>query len=93
LIEEKKKVKDFLPIFKVVFLPKNHYNIIMEKNYFDRMMVSAIESMKQNKHDWPSHWDNTQKINFLDECIDWLENNDMYEQCEIVLNEKKKIKK
>jgi hypothetical protein len=65
----------------------------MEKNYFDRMMVSAIESMKQNKHDWPSHWDNTQKINFLDECIDWLENNEMYEQCEIVLNEKKKIKK
>ncbi len=65
----------------------------MEKNYFDRMMVSAIESMKQNKHDWPSHWDNPQKINFLDECIDWLENNEMYEQCEIVLNEKKKIKK
>ena len=65
----------------------------MEKNYFDRMMVSAIESMKQNKHDWPSHWDNTQKINFLDECIDWLENNEMYEQCGIVLNEKKKIKK
>lgn len=65
----------------------------MEKNYFDRMMVSAIESMKHNKHDWPSHWDNTKKINFLDECIDWLENNEMYEQCKIVLNEKKKIKK
>jgi len=81
LIEEKKKAKDFLPIFKVVFLPKNHYNIIVEKNYFDRMMVSAIESMKTNKHNWPSHWDNTQKINVINECIGWLEDNEMYEQC------------
>ena len=57
------------------------------------MMVSAIESMKHNKHDWPSHWDNAKKINFLNDCINWLEDNEMYEQCEIVLNEKKKIKK
>ena len=48
--------------------------------------------MKTNKHDWPSHWDNEKKINFLNECIQWLEDNEMYEHCEIVLNEKKKIK-
>ena len=65
----------------------------MEKNYFDRMMVSAIESIKHNKHDWPAHWDNKQKIKFLNECIEWLEDMELYEHCEIVLNEKKKIKK
>ena len=65
----------------------------MEKNYFDRMMVSAIESIKHNKHNWPDHWDNKQKIKFLNECIEWLEDMELYEHCEILLNEKKKIKK
>ena len=33
------------------------------------------------------------KLNFLNECLIWLEKNELYEQCEIVFNEKKKIKK
>ncbi len=64
----------------------------MGTNYFSRMMTTVIESMRSNSYDWPVHWNNEEKLKFLNDCLDWLEKNELYEHCEIVINEKKKIK-
>ena len=65
----------------------------MGTNYLNRMITTVIDSMRTNKVDWPVHWNNEQKLNFLDDCLEWLEENELYEQCKIVINEKEKIKK
>jgi len=65
----------------------------MEANYFERMMASAINSMRSNNHEWPDHWDKEKKELFLNQCLEWFEEKELYECCEVVLNEKKKIKK
>ena len=65
----------------------------MGTNYFSRMITTVIDSMRTSRVDWPVHWDSEQKVKFLDDCLQWLEENELYEQCEIIINEKKKIKK
>ena len=65
----------------------------MEKIYLDKVILSAVDSMSKSKWHWPAEWDKKAKSRFLDECLEWLENNEHYERCEIIINEKKKLSK
>lgn len=65
----------------------------MEENYFDKVILSSIDSMSKSEWTWPIGWDKNTKSKFLDECLDWLEENEHYERCKIIVNEKKKISK
>jgi len=61
-------------------------------NYITKLMISAVNEMKTKKPKWPAGWDNKRKIEFLDNILVWLEKEQLYEQCQIILNAKKKIK-
>lgn len=63
----------------------------MDENYLDKILLSSVESMSRTKWKWPAHWDKQLKLKFLDECLDWLETNEHYEYCDVIINEKKKI--
>ena len=63
----------------------------MEENYLDKVILSSIDSMSKSKWRWPSEWSKDEKLGFLDECLNWLEKNEHYEKCEVIVNEKKKL--
>ena len=63
----------------------------MEENYLDKVILSSIDSMSKSKWSWPIGWDVNIKTKFLNECLDWLEENEHYERCEVIINEKKKL--
>tara|TARA_Y100001972_G_C7604785_1_gene303093 strand:+ start:407 stop:607 length:201 start_codon:yes stop_codon:yes gene_type:complete len=61
-------------------------------NYITKLMVSAINELDTKKINWPISWRKKDKLEFFDNILNWLEKEQLYEQCEIVLNAKKKIK-
>lgn len=65
----------------------------MSENYLDRMILSSLDAMKKTTYTYPAHWKIKEKHTFLDSCLAWLEKNEYYEYCEVVLNEKKKLQK
>jgi|TARA_R100000081_G_scaffold90978_1_gene67532 hypothetical protein len=65
----------------------------MSENYLNRMMLSSIDAMKKTTYRYPVHWKIKEKRIFLDNCLDWLEKNEYYEYCDVIINEKKKLQK
>ena len=61
-------------------------------NYITKLMTSAIEEMKNNKINWPFYWEHEDKVKFLDDILVWAEKEQLYEQCQIIIDAKKKIK-
>tara|TARA_R110000851_G_scaffold312066_1_gene472526 strand:+ start:1023 stop:1226 length:204 start_codon:yes stop_codon:yes gene_type:complete len=62
-------------------------------NYITKLMISAIEEISANKIVWPDHWKLKDKIKFFDGILIWLEKEQLYEQCQIIIDAKKKIEK
>lgn len=56
------------------------------KNYSNTLIEKAIASMEQNEWEWPSGWNKTQRKTFTEHLMTWLEEREMYEQCQIVEN-------
>ena len=56
-------------------------------------MISAIDEMKTNNIDWPVHWESIEKVKFLDDILIFLEKEQLYEHCQIIIDAKEKIKK
>ena len=63
----------------------------MTKIYINKMITSAIDEMETQTWEWPSSWDASSKEKFLDDCLEWLEENQLYEKCQIIVNVKKKL--
>tara|TARA_R100000656_G_scaffold66748_1_gene50630 strand:- start:806 stop:997 length:192 start_codon:yes stop_codon:yes gene_type:complete len=63
----------------------------MTKNYINKMITSAIDEMETQTWEWPGSWDDSSKEKFLDDCLEWLEENQLYEKCQIIVNVKKKL--
>ena len=64
-----------------------------DKNYFEKMILDVVMSIKHNEYEWPVNWIEIDKLEFLDECLEWLEINELYEYCTVINNEKEKIQK
>jgi len=62
-------------------------------NYITKLMISAVDEISANKIDWPDHWKLQDKIKFFDGILVWLEKEQLYEQCQVIIDAKKKIKK
>jgi hypothetical protein len=62
-----------------------------ENDYTDKLICSAIDSMETSNWEWPKGWTSTQKNYFLKECLNWLETNQEYERCQIILNVQKEL--
>ena len=64
-----------------------------DKNYFEKMILDVVMSIKHNEYEWPGNWIEIDKLEFLDECLEWLEINELYEYCQVINDEKEKIQK
>jgi len=64
----------------------------MDINYLERVMKQVVDSIGSNDWSFPKQWTDTQKISFIDDAIQYLEQSEMYEQCEKLYEIKKKIK-
>ena len=57
------------------------------------MFCKSIDHMSTEKWAWPEHWDVQRKFKFLDECMEYAEKTELYEQCTIIRDVKETIKK
>ena len=55
------------------------------------MIMSAIDDMQTSDWDWPTTWDNSDKQRWCDDCLIWLEQNELYERCEIIKDVQKQL--
>jgi len=62
-----------------------------ETDYTDKLISSAIDSMKTSEWSWPPNWNVKQKKYFLKECLSWLESKQEYERCQIILDVQKEL--
>jgi hypothetical protein len=60
-------------------------------NHITKLMSSAINELKTKSPNFPKSWSKKQKIQFYDDILIWLEKEQLYEECQIVLDAKKKI--
>ena len=63
----------------------------MEENFINKLLISSINHMKTNSWEWPEHWDMERKRRFLNQCLEYAENNEFYEQCAIIRDVQKTI--
>tara|TARA_Y100000310_G_scaffold326887_1_gene392423 strand:+ start:952 stop:1146 length:195 start_codon:yes stop_codon:yes gene_type:complete len=63
----------------------------MTNNYLNKMISSAIDSMQTTDWDWPDGWAESDKKRFLNDCLNWLEQNELYERCEIIKDVQKQL--
>lgn len=61
-------------------------------NHLNQLINVSIDTML-NSDDWsfPGHWSKSDCVRFVDEAIEYLEQQELYEQCEQLQNVKKKI--
>jgi len=53
--------------------------------------MSAIDDMQTTDWDWPEEWAESDKKRFLNDCLNWLEQNELYERCEIIKDVQKQL--
>lgn len=56
----------------------------MEENFLDKVLIMSINHMKNNSWTWPDAWDDQRIRRFLTNCMEYAENNELYEQCAII---------
>ena len=60
-------------------------------NYITKLITSAVNELKNKQPIFPINWTTEQKNQFYDDIIVFLEKEQLYEECQIVLDAKKKI--
>jgi len=51
-------------------------------NHLTKLMRITIDPIIVGNEKWPDHWTLSDRIQFVDEAIEFLEQNEMYEQCQ-----------
>ena len=60
-------------------------------NYIDKMITSAVDAMEKEEFYWPRNWTLADKQKFCKDCLQWLNENELYERSQIILNVQKKL--
>ena len=61
------------------------------ENFVDKLLISSINHMKTNEWQWPEHWDLPRKRTFLQSCLTYAEQNELFEQCAIIRDVSKEL--
>ena len=64
-----------------------------QANFIDKLLMVSINHMKTDEWKWPPNWDLTKKQRFLNQCLVYAEQNELYEQCAIIRDVEKEINK
>lgn len=61
-------------------------------NHLNKLLKISLEEFENNEWQWPAVWAVADQIKFIDEAIEYLEQQEMYEQCKKLYEVKKKYK-
>lgn len=62
-------------------------------NYIEQVFKGSIDIMKTDKWEWPGHWNESRKLNFLTDSLNYASENEFWEQAAIIRDVKEKITK
>jgi hypothetical protein len=65
----------------------------MDENFIDKLLIQSINLMQGDKWSWPDAWNDERKLRFLNQCLAYAERNEFYEQCAIIRDVEKTIRK
>ena len=57
---------------------------MFDANFIERLFTRSIDHMATNNWEWPEDWNLERKKMFLKHCLEYAEQREMYEQCEIM---------
>jgi len=61
-------------------------------NFIEQAIIESIEKMSTTEWSWPAYWDNERKLHFIDQCMQFAEKREFYEQCAVLRDVKETIK-
>ena len=61
------------------------------ENYIHQVFIGSINIMKTNTWQWPDHWDQSRKLKFLNDSLNYASENEFWEQAAIIRDVKEKI--
>jgi hypothetical protein len=60
-------------------------------NFIENLFIKSINVMKTGKWQWPDHWNDFRKIQFLTDSLNYAKQNEFWEQAAILRDVKKSI--
>lgn len=60
-------------------------------NFIQQLFCKSIDVMKTGEWQWPMHWDDIRKVNFLNESLNYAIENEFWEQAATIRDVKEKI--
>jgi hypothetical protein len=60
-------------------------------NHLNKLMKLTIDAMIANNWKWPDTWAKSDRLKFIEEAIEFLEQREMYEQCQVLIDVKETI--
>ena len=64
----------------------------MDKNFIERMFMTAIMGLCTTEWHWPIGWSYERKKKFLESCRDFAEQRELFEECAIIRDVEKELK-
>lgn len=64
-----------------------------QENFMDTMLMASVNLMATHKFNWPPSWTLETKNKFLNNCLEYTIDREMYEQSAILRNVKETINK
>lgn len=61
-------------------------------NYIQQVFIGSINIMKTDDWQWPDHWDESRKLKFLNDSLNYASENEFWEQAAIIRDVTKKVK-
>lgn len=61
-------------------------------NFIEHAIIESIEKMSTTEWSWPPTWDDDRKLTFIDQCMQFAETRELYEQCAILRDVRETIK-
>jgi hypothetical protein len=63
-----------------------------DENFITEMLVASINLMATNSYSWPTKWTDADKQHFLETCLTYTIEHELYEQSAILRDVEKTIK-
>lgn len=63
------------------------------KNYINQVFIDSINIMQTETWHWPDRWDESRKLKFLNDSLNYASENEFWEQAAIIRDVTEKVKK
>jgi hypothetical protein len=65
----------------------------MNQNFIDQLFLNSIHGLCNLDWEWPQGWSTNRKLHFLQSCMKFAETREMYEECAIIRDVEREVRK